>query len=550
MLLKNVRTSSGTVVLQPRMVYCYRSIITEFLERPDFFHKCEQWRSRSTSTGTFGDVYDGCIWKKFQSVNGRSFLSSPFNFAFIMNVDWYQPFKRTSYSLGVIYLAFLNLPRNERYLRQNILVVGIIPGPHEPSLMINTFLRPMVDELKLLWNGVVVKPQSKNQSFVRAALLCIACDIPAGRKVCGFVGHRALYGCTKCLKQFPTESFGSMNDYSGFDRDSWPVRNYAEHKRYANAHLAAKTKSEKDAIERAHGCRYSLLLELPYFDPIAMCVIDPMHNLLLGTAKHMIHVWKTNNILSVKEFEIIQNRVDSFTTPTDIGRIPSKISSGYNGFTAEQWQNWTTLFSLYSLKDILPFRDYNCWHSFVKAAYLLCSRKVSLHEIEEADKHLMEFLHSFQTLYGKPMCTINLHLHAHIKDCLLNFGPVHNFWCFAFERMNGILGNYRTNCRDISVQIMRRSIDAYSFAVHNWPTDLKNDLSFLIENSLYNQGSLKEASLQQILHHSSPFQLLEMIHGLPPIRECAFESHKRECTCIHQQVVVHCISSPYIACKV
>ena len=38
--------------------------------------------------------------------------------------------------------------------------------------------------------------------------------------------------------------------------------------------------------QELEGCRYSVLLDLPYFDPVRMTIIDPMHNLYLGTAKH------------------------------------------------------------------------------------------------------------------------------------------------------------------------------------------------------------------------------------------------------------------------
>ena len=33
-----------------------------------------------------------------------------------------------------------------------------------------------------------------------------------------------------------------------------------------------------------------MLLELPYFDVVRMCTIDPRHNLLLSTAKHVMEV--------------------------------------------------------------------------------------------------------------------------------------------------------------------------------------------------------------------------------------------------------------------
>ena len=52
--------------------------------------------------------------------------------------------------LRVIFLAILNLPRELRYKPENVILCGIIPGPHEPELTINSYLEPLVDELILL----------------------------------------------------------------------------------------------------------------------------------------------------------------------------------------------------------------------------------------------------------------------------------------------------------------------------------------------------------------------------------------------------------------
>ena len=35
-----------------------------------------------------------------------------------------------------------------------------------------------------------------------------------------------------------------------------------------------------------------------------------------------------------------------------------------------------------------------------------------------------------------------MHFHAHIKDCISDFGPVSAFWAFPFERFNGILESF------------------------------------------------------------------------------------------------------------
>jgi hypothetical protein len=41
------------------------------------------------------------------------------------------------------------LPPNEWVKKENLLIAGIIPGPHSPKKM-DTFLQPLVDELKKL----------------------------------------------------------------------------------------------------------------------------------------------------------------------------------------------------------------------------------------------------------------------------------------------------------------------------------------------------------------------------------------------------------------
>ena len=60
--------------------------------------------------------------------------------------------------------------------------------------------------------------------IVRAALICTACDIPAARKVSGFLGHSVYHACSLRLKTSPTKVFGDKADYSGYDRTLWPPR--------------------------------------------------------------------------------------------------------------------------------------------------------------------------------------------------------------------------------------------------------------------------------------------------------------------------------------
>ena len=126
------------------------------------------------------DDYEGNIWKKFNSSDKNNFLHSPHCYLMSMNVDWFEPFESGVYSTGVIYLTILNLPRNESYEPENIIVIGIIPGPKEPEKTINSYLMPLVYELQEAWeHGINVKSHDNSIVCIKLAISCITCDIPA-----------------------------------------------------------------------------------------------------------------------------------------------------------------------------------------------------------------------------------------------------------------------------------------------------------------------------------------------------------------------------------
>lgn len=129
---------------------------------------------------------------------------------------------------------------------------------------------------------------------LRCALTCVTCDLPATRKICGFTSFSSLHGCSKCTKEFHCARFGEKSDYSGYNRAEWTPRKHSEHMKQVSDVMAASTATRNEQVEKKYGVRYSELLRLPYFDIVEYHVIDPMHNLLLGTAKHMVNLWPTN----------------------------------------------------------------------------------------------------------------------------------------------------------------------------------------------------------------------------------------------------------------
>ena len=473
-LLKSVILSNRRKTFYPIKVYCYNSLIAalkELLVRPGFYSMCCQWKTKDNTSGLMKDIYDGKLWKDFQFVDEQPFLQGELGIGLTLNIDWFQPFKLTNYSVGVIFLAVMNLPRDIRYKRENIILVGIIPGPSEPSHDLNSYLKPLVEELSELWTGLKTNVNT-DKGYVslnmKAALLCVACDLPAGRKVCGFLGYSAALGCTRCLKRF-SGMVGSMN-YSGFDRSVWIKRDLNQHIENIQKINNSNTKTQRNTLESEYGCRYSCLLELKYFNPSRMLIVDPMHNLYLGSGKHMIKLWLNHGLIATNQFNELQEFLDTFIVPTDIGRIPRKVETGFSGFTADQFKNWITIYSIPALYNILPKQHLDCWRYFVLACRILSKQNLSLSDIVLADALILEFCKKMELLYGEASITPNMHMHCHLKEILYDYGPVQSYWLFSFERLNGFLGKLPNNNRLIEPQLMRRFLQekiVFSFPLPN-----------------------------------------------------------------------------------
>jgi len=128
--------------------------------------RCVKVQERMRGADGMRDVFDGCMWNEFQADNGIPFHSQKNHYGLFLNVDWYQPYMDRKYSIGVLYMVIFNLPREVRYKRENVILIGLIPGPKEPPLTINSYLTPLVSKLLKLWNGVQMPVPVGQSEFV------------------------------------------------------------------------------------------------------------------------------------------------------------------------------------------------------------------------------------------------------------------------------------------------------------------------------------------------------------------------------------------------
>ena len=129
-----------------------------------------------------------------------------------------------------------------------------------------------------------------------------------------------------------------------------------------------------------------------------MLIIDPMHNLFLGSAKYYTQNILINTpILDNSKFKIIQERLNSIIVSFDIGRSPRNIASR-STFTAHQWINWTLYLSIFCLHGLMPPTHIECWHSFVLGCRRLCKKSLT-DNIIVADLLLMKFSKFVRALF-------------------------------------------------------------------------------------------------------------------------------------------------------
>lgn len=160
---------------------------------------CAQSSSSDGKKRTIVDVWSGKIYRALLRAK-RAFLDER-ELAFCCGFDRTKSFKtRKNKSVWPVILTCLNLPPEVRFLKRNVLVVGIIPGPKNPKNPL-TFMRPMIDEFKLLSKTGIAgawDAASKSEFTMKAHLLIVSTDMPARMKALKTLGFHSNSYCEYC----------------------------------------------------------------------------------------------------------------------------------------------------------------------------------------------------------------------------------------------------------------------------------------------------------------------------------------------------------------
>jgi hypothetical protein len=140
-------------VKNPRKVATFLPLLDRFKlqyndsrRSSDLRYRHRYINSNEYGKGIIGDIFDGNLYKK---LTDDGYFKDERDIALIGSTDGYQIFRQKTDDCWVIMFINANLPPNERVKKENLLISAIIPGPNQPKNF-NSFLRPIVDELKML----------------------------------------------------------------------------------------------------------------------------------------------------------------------------------------------------------------------------------------------------------------------------------------------------------------------------------------------------------------------------------------------------------------
>ncbi|XP_073064444.1 uncharacterized protein [Primulina eburnea] len=181
--------------LTPRLKRLYSSRHTA---REMRWHDAE----RLKDDGVLRHPADGSAWKMFD-VKFPAFAMDPRNVRLGLATDGFNPFgsMSTTYSMWPVMVVPYNTPPWKCMKSENMMLSLLIPGPTSPGKDMDVFLKPLIEELKTLWEGVNTRDASSNDTFLmRAAVLWTINDYPAyalmsgwstkGYKACPNIAHK------------------------------------------------------------------------------------------------------------------------------------------------------------------------------------------------------------------------------------------------------------------------------------------------------------------------------------------------------------------------
>lgn len=383
------------------------------------------------------DIFDGSHYKTLREEDvvidgvklGHHFFSDDRDIALGLSTDGFAPFKRRKNTAWPLILFNYNLPPDKRFHIDQILALGVIPGPKKPH-DIDSFLWPAVCELLELARGVRAFDILCSSIFLlRAYLIAVFGDIPAVSLLMHMKGHNGIRPCRFCeIRGLRVPETRITTHYVPlhrslhpqvradptltpiYDAHALPLRTHGALLEQGRKVQQAATTAAAERLGKEYGIKgVPILSRLPSLQFPTSFPYDFMHLIWENLVKNLILLWtgdfkgldegSESYVLDSSVWESIgaAGSLSGQSIPSAYGpRVPN-IQADRSNVSAEMWSMWTLYIGPVLLRR--RFKKPKYFRHFVRLVRLLhiCLQfEITAEEIDQLDRGFQEWVQDFE----------------------------------------------------------------------------------------------------------------------------------------------------------
>jgi hypothetical protein len=394
---------------------------------PDIAKKMRYLHQYQNPENSISDIFDGDRYKELRRKNviveGHTqpykYFEDEHQIALGLSADGMCPFKRWTNSCWPLLIINYNLPPDECTHVNNLICIGMVPGPGCPADL-NSYLQPLIDELLELSQGTAAVDVSQQKLFaLQAHLIAVFGNIPAVTKILKFIGHNSCFPCCFCLiptvpgvtSKGGTHRYCPLHQPDGFQTNplNLVLQNHKDCLKVGLDALQALNDTTRNKMASKTGIKgVSLLTRVPSISVPSSFPIDLMHMIWLNLVPQLVEMWtgKFNQLddglesyqLSKSIWNAIGNacKESGPMIPSSFGcKVPHLKKTGE--FIAETWNNFTMLLAPNLLRQ--RFADQRYYQHFVRLVsllHLIISFNLPCEEIPNIRLGLAEWIEEFE----------------------------------------------------------------------------------------------------------------------------------------------------------
>ncbi|WAQ99784.1 hypothetical protein MAR_024157 [Mya arenaria] len=405
----------------------------------------------SPGSPVVSDITDGEFYQKF--LESEHFVPGNKNLTGIFNTDGVNLYSSSHIELWPIFLAINELSPGTRFARENMLLIGLWQGKGKPPF--KQFMHIFSEQMNKLYRegiNIIIESEMFN---VKLAVICCTLDLPAKASVLNMTFFNGTHACITCEEpgECVKQGKGYARCYPYRGEHTFPLRNSE------TVETSMHEATEKKRVKGFKGV--SGLATLQSLHLVEGILPDYMHGILLGITKLLLSKWFSPTE-SKKEYFIgkhlknISTKLQNIKPPEYIERLPRDLEKNYSHFKATELQSWLLYYGLPCLIGVLPDIYLEHFANLSESIYILLGDEITQTGLARAEMLLDRFYTSFEKLYGRGSCGINIHnAGAHIVYYVKKFGPLWAWSCFAFEDCNALLLKTVHGTGNVLKQVMR-----------------------------------------------------------------------------------------------